>query len=271
MCGNLRKPWELLKSHGPTWFSAVFLTITLPVPGFAAPARPQEPPAQTQSIVQAARNARELKASSPKEPRIFTNDDFLVGDSTTELVSPLTPPVTGASSPGCNNSEAERLKSELQAPEQGLEDAHREIADVPSGKVISNGDVDLKNFKPADSGLTIGSRARLETNPPATVRVTGVQLDQRVASLEAALRIACEPPEVGEIQAKIDAAQKVLEDDQRKFALDQNTYYSKPGFAADRTGQASLDAEQRQMEEQQADIADMKRRVAALKAEELAP
>ena len=159
------------------------------------------------------------------------------------------------------------LKAQLQGPEQGLEEVHSEIANVPSSKVISNGDVDLRQFKPADSGLTVGSRARLETDPPATVRVTGVHLDQRVEALQAALRIACESPEAGEIQAKIDAEQKILEDSERKFALDQDTYYSKPGYTADRDGKANLDAEQRHIEDQQADIADLKRRLAALKAE----
>src|SRR5260221_8340668 len=53
------------------WAIALFATYL--AFAFAAPARSQEPP---QSVVEAARNARERKANSTKHPKIITNTDL---------------------------------------------------------------------------------------------------------------------------------------------------------------------------------------------------
>src|SRR5467141_368588 len=100
--------------------SAASLVVAVLVLGFAAPVRPQEShPAQ--SVVEAARNAREHKAHSAKAPKIITNADLGEERSAAIDSALLQPPSTNAaaapnpSPAGCDNPESAALKMELQA------------------------------------------------------------------------------------------------------------------------------------------------------------
>jgi hypothetical protein len=105
----------------------------------------------------------------------------------------------------------------------------------------------------------------LNSEPPAPRRVAQVELAERIASLQKALRIVCEPPEAARIQIEIDDLEQQLNLLQRQFALDQDAYYSKTGFAQDAAGKAQLDAEQRQIQALQAQIEHRKQELAELK------
>jgi hypothetical protein len=53
---------------------------------------------------------------------------------------------------------------------------------------------------------------------------------------------------------------------QRKFNLDSQTYYSKPNYAADKDGAASIDAEKSALEAKQQEVADAQMKVDQLEA-----
>src|SRR5258708_14136379 len=102
--------------------SAASLIVAVLVLAFAAPVRPQEShPAQ--SVVEAARNAREHKTNSAKHSRVITNAD-LGEERSAAIDSALQPPSTnGAAVPNpspadCANPEAAGIKMELQAAHQ---------------------------------------------------------------------------------------------------------------------------------------------------------
>jgi hypothetical protein len=132
-------------------------------------------------------------------------------------------------------------------------------------EVITNNDVDLKNFKPGSAGLNVGAPARLETQSPNPARVEQVTLEEKVASLKRALRIACDSPEDAGIQAKIDTAEQELNTLQRQLALDQDTYYSNPNHAGDTAGKAKLDAEIEQKQSLESEIERLKSELSAPK------
>jgi hypothetical protein len=251
---------------------SLLVTVILLMPLVDGHARPQEPsPQQPQSIVEAARLARERKSSKVSQPKVITDDDL-------QQTSPL--PGSGASpaessskneteapppqAETCNNAEVERLKSELQSAEEQLDQVRRDLSYQP--EVISNGDLDSSNFKPGSSGFKFDSQPLAQTQPLPPGRVTEVTLNEKVASLKAALQIACEPPEAAGLQKELDAVEKELSWLQRQVALDQDAYYSQTGYAADAAGKARLDAEQQRIEFLESEKERLSKELAATKA-----
>ena len=238
---------------------------------FAAPALSQQP---SPSVAQAARNAREHKARSAPAAKIFTNDDLdaersLPGDSA--LIPP--PPATAAevsnpSSKDCENPKAEDLKLELQAAQQEQDQVRRDLSYQPT--VISGNNLDLQSFKPSGSGLYVGAPPLSNVTPPIPARVTAVELEQKIENLKNALVLACSSPEAAGVQSKLDQAEQQLSLLQRQFALDQDTYYSKPGYAQDTAGKARLDAEQQQIQSLQSEVDRLKNELATLNPPQVA-
>src|SRR5260370_32191652 len=68
----------LLGSHTATSVLATPLLLASLALAFAVPARPQQSPSQTQSVVEAARSTRERIANSTRHPKIITNHDLQV-------------------------------------------------------------------------------------------------------------------------------------------------------------------------------------------------
>jgi hypothetical protein len=245
--------WQTLET---SWTSAVSLTFLALALGVPAPS--QEPPQPTESIAEAARTARERKSNSTAPPKILTNDDLAVPSSlptATTIPSEYSPKQAIVPTPetaNCNNPDDERLKTELQAAQGELDQIRRELSYNP--QVISDGDISLKNFKPGFSGLAFGSPPLLQSQPQAPARVNEVILEERIAALKEASRIACDSPKDAGIQKQLDSAEKELKLLQRELDLDQAAYYSKPNYAVDITGKARLDAEQQQIESLQSEI-----------------
>jgi hypothetical protein len=244
-----------------SWALSLAIACLAAVP--AAPARSQSPPPPAQSIVEAARNAREQQSKSTTHPKIFTNDDLGVQfplpsasaippESSSKNLAEVPTPQT----PGCNNPEDQRLKMDLQVAQEVLDQIRRELSYEPA--VISGGNVDLKNFKPGSSGLAFGSPPLLQTQPQSPARVSGVILEGKIASLKEASRIACDSPKDAGIQKKLDSAEKELRLLQREFDLDRAAYYSKPNYAKDTTGKAKLDTEQQQIQSLQSEVDRLK-------------
>jgi hypothetical protein len=274
MHSDSSEPSELLgwQSLGASW--ALSLTIVFLALALSAPTRSQEPPPPADSMAEAARNAREHKASSTKQPKIITNDDpGMRYSAPSASASPLeASSKNGAAVPKplraeCDNPDAERLKTDLQAAQEEQDQTRRELSYNP--RVISNGDADLKNFKPGYSGINVGGPPLLETQPPIPARVTEVNVEEKITSLKRALRIACASPKDAGIQTKLDHAEQELDFLQRQLVLDQDTYYSKPNYAEDTAGKASLDAKLQQRQYLQSEIERLKGELAAPKANQI--
>lgn len=230
-----------------------------------APARSQQQQPSSESIVDAARNAREQKSNSTSPAKVVTTDDLVPSAppaaSDGSESGAVARPVASAAplppeGPGCNNPDDDRIKAELQDAQDQLDQIQRDLAYDP--KVISDGDVDMTNFKDGSSGLAFGSPPLSQSTPQAPDRVTAVILEQRIASLKKASQIACDSPKNAKIQQKLDEAEKQLKILQRQFDLDQNAYYSKTDYAGDTAGKANLDAEQQQIDSLKADIEQLK-------------
>jgi hypothetical protein len=232
---------------------------------FAVPSWSQQP---SPSVAQAALNAREHKTHSAPAAKIFTNDEVdaersLAGDSA--LVPPASTDsskISNPSSTGCDNPKAEGLKLELQDAQQELDRVRHELSYQP--QVISGNNLDLQYFKPGTSGLSVGAPPLSNVTPPIPARVTEVELQEKVDTLKSALSSACDPPEAVSIQRKLDLAKQQLGLLQREFALDQNTYYSRTGYAQDTAGKARLDAEQQQIQSLQSEVDRLSNELAAL-------
>lgn len=264
----------------PSCASAVSLAFLVLATG--VPARSQEPPKPAESIVDAARNARQRKSNSATPQVVFTNDDLAVQspppvaaavppepatappppDSAPKQANAAAPQPSVAPAPpppattDCHNPNQERLKSELQAAQEELDQLRRELSYNP--QAISGSDVDMTNFKSGSSGLAFGSPPLQQSQPQAPARIDEVILEQRVASLKEASRIACEPPKDAAVQRQIDSAESQLKLLQREFDLNQSAYYSKSGYAQDTTGKAQLDAQQQQIESLKSEIQRLK-------------
>jgi hypothetical protein len=268
---------ELSQRQMPAASWALSLSLTLLVLALGVPARSQEPAKPAESIVDAALSARQRKSNSATPPVIFTNDDIAVQsppsrapavppESSAKQASVATPQQANAPTPptpattDCNNPNEESLKTELQSAQDELDQLRRELSYNP--QAISGGDVDLKNFKSGTSGLAFGSPPLLQSQPQAPARIDEVILEERIASLKETLRIACEPPKEASIQKQIDSAEKELKLLQREFDLNQAAYYSKPNYAQDTAGKATLDAAQQQIEFLQSEIQHLKDEIA---------
>lgn len=246
--------WQLL---GASW------VLSLTMLALGPPAQSQEPSHPPGSVADAARNAREQISNSAKPAKIFTNDDL--GAQPSSPSASATPEESSSKAPtqaqtpqtgNCNNPEDARLKTELQAAQDELDQIRRELSYNPP--VISDDDVDLTNFKSGFSGVAFGSPPLLQTQPQDPARVNEVILQQKIASLKEASRIACDSPEDAGIQRKLDSAEEQLNLLQRQFDLDQAAYYSKPDYSDDPTGKAKLDEEQQQIQSLQSEIDRLK-------------
>jgi polyhydroxyalkanoate synthesis regulator phasin len=82
--------------------------------------------------------------------------------------------------------------------------------------------------------------------------------------------LACSSPEAASVQSKLDQVEQQLSLLQRQFALDQDTYYSKPGYAQDTASKARLDAEQQQIQSLQSEVDRLKNELAALNPPQVA-
>lgn len=279
-----RRKWAVREQQQWAWMmplSVAILAATVTIPIGA-----QEPSQPAESVADAARAARDQKAGAAKQAKVVTTDDLVPPppmpadtgtpepskpaagqtastkppDRAASNKAPGTPTAAQAQEPvekrDCDNPDDERLKAELQSAQEERDQLRRELNADPA--VISGGNVDLSNFKPGNSGVAFGSPPLSQTQPQSPARIQEVELNERIASLERAVKIACDSPEDAAIQSKIYEAERQLKMLQQEFDLDRTTYYSKPNYADDPAGKAKLDAEQQQIADVQSEIERLK-------------
>jgi hypothetical protein len=273
-------PPILLIRLGPSLVCALFGLFL--IDAISARPVPQDPAPSSASVADAARRAQERKSNpdSAKPTKVFTNDDLgaapasapaptasatpgatpapvVAGDTAApvppgetkalEKESAATAPSEAAKpEPICPNPNEEQIDGELQAAEEELDELRRELS--ADGPVISNGDVDMSNFKPGSSGVSLGSPPLLQATPQAPGRIKEVELEEKISALKEEARIACDSHQDAKIQEQLNSAESQLKLLQQQFNMDQSAYYAKPDYASDPTGKTKLDAEQQQIQ-----------------------
>jgi hypothetical protein len=257
---------KLVGSHALTTFCASSFGLFLML-AIAAPTLAQETNPSSESVADAAKNAREHKPNpDPTKPaKVLTNEDLAApaavpaapaSEAATaapaeEGAAPTsegeTAKVAKVNKPICPNADEEQANSELQAAQDELEQLRRQLS--PNEAVISNGDVDLSNFKQGGAGLSFDSPPLSDAVRQSPGRVQEVELEEKVAALKKAARISCDSPKEAEIQGQLDSVEAQLKLLLQQFSLDQSAYYSKPDYSSDTAGKAKLDAEQQQIQE----------------------
>ena len=95
-------------------------------------------------------------------------------------------------------------------------------------------------------------------NPPAAEQEAAAPLTpEEKAALEG--KVSSAKDELKSVKADLDILQ-------RKYALDQSTYYGKTDYASDRAGKAALDDEKSQIDATQAEVAAAQKKVDDLQA-----
>ena len=106
--------------------------------------------------------------------------------------------------------------------------------------------------QPADS--TASSASTSNGNPAPTKPISVKDKSALEADLSAA-------------KAKLQDLKTDLDILQRKYALDQQTYYGKPEYSSDTAGAAALKDEKSQIDAKQQEVADAEKKVADLQAQ----
>ena len=169
---------------------------------------------------------------------------------------------------GVSTSAARRHEQDQSQTDSVAEAARkardRKKAATKSPKVISDDDLDRRNFQPGQEGLNVGSAPKLETEPPSPEAVAAAEASDAAAEKEAAKKAADEDSELARLKGQLTISEKDLDLAQRALALDQDAYLSKPDYSNDTAGKAKLDGEKQQISDMQQEVEKLRTRVAAL-------
>jgi hypothetical protein len=160
--------------------------------------------------------------------------------------------------------------------DQSVADAARQARaakkNAKSSKVISDDDLGKSSYKPGAEGLNVGSAPTSDSQAPNAAAVNAdIKTDQAAAAAETTAVVKHgEDPAIARVKEELAAAAAQLDLLKRANALDQDTYFSKPGYTDDHSGKAKLDAEQAEISDLQQRVDDLKAHLAELKAEHAA-
>jgi hypothetical protein len=132
-----------------------------------------------------------------------------------------------------------------------------------SAKVITDDDLDRKNFQPGQEGLNVGASPMLETQPPSPKAVAAAEAADE-APEKAAKDAAEQGAQLARLKLEITEAEKGLDVAQRQLALDQDSYLSNPDHVHDVAGKAKLNDEKQGISDRQQEIERLKLRLSTL-------
>ena len=197
-----------------------------------APSRQTAQDSQQDSLAAASRRARESKSAQPKAARVWDNDNIPNNPGAVSVV--------GQESPG-NSGTSDIAASPSPSPAPG------------SG---------------SGSGKPDASVTPTPTPAPAPASGSGSSDSSGAAKPAAAGSPSEASGKQSALQADLAAAKDQLQSLttdldilKRKFTLDQQVYYGKPDYAADKAGAASLHDEQDQIDAKQQEIADAQKKI----------
>ncbi|HVB59418.1 MAG TPA: hypothetical protein VNE63_23680 [Candidatus Acidoferrales bacterium] len=146
---------------------------------------------------------------------------------------------------------AARRAREHKKNEQGKKPKVWDNDNIPK----TPGDVSVVG-QSAPATAVVGNKSDESASEPPTAGNAPAQAKQK-SVLEAELAAAKE---------NLQTLQTDLDILQRKFALDQQTYYGKPDYSSDKDGAAALKDEQDQIDAKQQEMSDEQKKVADLQA-----
>jgi hypothetical protein len=132
-----------------------------------------------------------------------------------------------------------------------------------SAKVITDDDLDRKNFKPGQDGLNVGASPMMETEPPSAQAVASAEAADEAPEQQAA-KDAEQDKQLATLKLEVTEAENGLDVAQRQFALDQDSFLTNPDHVHDVAGKAKLDGEKQDISNRQQEIERLKVRLAAL-------
>jgi hypothetical protein len=133
-----------------------------------------------------------------------------------------------------------------------------------SPKVITDDDLDRKNFKPGQEGLNVGASPMMETQPPSAQAVAAAEAADQPSEEQAAKDASEQDAKLEKLKLEISGAENGLDLAQRQLALDQDSYLSNPDHVHDAAGKAKLEGEKQDITDRQGKIEQLKARLAAL-------
>jgi len=133
-----------------------------------------------------------------------------------------------------------------------------------SAKVITDDDLDRKNFKPGQDGLNVGASPMMETEPPSAQAVASAEAADEAPEQQAAKDAAEQDKQLATLKLEVTEAESGLDVAQRQFALDQDSFLTNPDHVHDVAGKAKLDDEKQDISNRQQEIERLKVRLAAL-------
>jgi hypothetical protein len=147
--------------------------------------------------------------------------------------------------------------------------AARAAKKAKAAKVIGDEDINPSTYQPGAQGLNVGSAPTSDSQAPNAAEVrTDLKADQTQLAAETTATVKPgEDRAIADAKEKLAAASAKLDLLKRANALDQDTYFSKPGYSDDHAGKSKLDAEQAEINDQQSMVDDLKAKLADLKAE----
>jgi hypothetical protein len=134
-----------------------------------------------------------------------------------------------------------------------------------AAKVITDDDLDPKNVKPGEEGLTAPT-PQLETQPPSPAVVAAVEAaDARSEKSPADDPLKkTDSAKVAKLKAQLAQAEEDLKLSQRESQLEQDTVYSKPDYQHDTAGKDKLAELQQVISDKQALVDDLRKRLTDL-------
>jgi hypothetical protein len=133
-----------------------------------------------------------------------------------------------------------------------------------STKVITDDDLDRRNFQPGQEGLNVGASPMMETQPPSAKAVAAAEAADEASEQQALKDAAEQDSKLERLKLEITEAENGLDLAQRQLALDQDSFLSNPDHVHDAAGKAKLNDEKQDINDRQGKIEQLKSRVAAL-------
>jgi hypothetical protein len=133
-----------------------------------------------------------------------------------------------------------------------------------STKVITDDDLDRRNFQPGQEGLNVGASPMMETQPPSLKAVAAAEAADEASEQQAVKDAAEQDAKLERLKLEITEAEKGLDLAQRQLALDQDSFLSNPDHVHDAAGKAKLNDEKQDINDRQGKIEQLKSRVVAL-------
>jgi len=132
-----------------------------------------------------------------------------------------------------------------------------------SAKVITDEELDKRNFPAGNEGLNVGSAPKLETEPPSAQAVAAAEAAD-ASTEQDAKEAAARDAKLARLKEQVADAEKDLDLAKRGLALDQDSFQSNPDYSHDAAGKAKLQDEKQQIDDKQQELDRLKAKLAEL-------